>query len=154
MRDLLFSVVTPGRSACNGENMSATQQFLCMYGHGFNPALQAIYITGSPQWRMQKLASLLDKAGSDYLLTPGMGAHKLHRRKLSWSKARKICIKEGGEFFSFFCLFFLTTRFAEYRVWQTEAFLLIHIKRSIRFCYFYGNMCYKISIVHFFENMK
>ncbi|XP_032680713.1 hemolymph lipopolysaccharide-binding protein-like isoform X2 [Odontomachus brunneus] len=85
-----------GQSTCNDENLSATQKFLCMYSNGFNPALQNIYITGPPQWRMHKLTQLLDKAGSDYLLTPGMGAHKFHHRKLSWSQARKICIKEGG----------------------------------------------------------
>lgn len=47
---------------------------------------------------MQNTGNLIEKAGNDYLITPGIGAHKLHLRKLPWYKARKICIQEGGEF--------------------------------------------------------
>lgn len=47
---------------------------------------------------MQNDNNLLGKAGSDYLITPGLGAHKLHVRKLPWNKARRICIQEGGKF--------------------------------------------------------
>lgn len=34
---------------------------------------------------------------NDYLITEGIGAHKLHRRKITWNKARKLCIEEGGK---------------------------------------------------------
>jgi len=47
---------------------------------------------------MQNTANLIEKVGSDYLMTPGMGAHKLHLRKLAWNRARKVCLQEGGEF--------------------------------------------------------
>ncbi|XP_072748004.1 hemolymph lipopolysaccharide-binding protein-like [Anoplolepis gracilipes] len=58
------------------------------------PAQQIIYIYGPNQWKTQN--NLIEKAGNDYLITPGMGAHKLHLRKVLWNKARKICIQEGG----------------------------------------------------------
>lgn len=31
-----------------------------------------------------------------YVFTPGIGAHKLHFRSMSWEKARQACIREGG----------------------------------------------------------
>lgn len=62
------------------------------------PGQQIIYIYGPRQWKMQNGNNLIEKAGSDYLITPGMGAHKLHTRKLPWNHARRICIQEGGEF--------------------------------------------------------
>ncbi|XP_011341209.1 uncharacterized protein LOC105281594 isoform X2 [Ooceraea biroi] len=34
---------------------------------------------------------------NDYLITPGIGAHKLHSRKVTWNKARQACIQEGDE---------------------------------------------------------
>lgn len=60
-----------------------------------NPAQQIIYIYGPNQWKMQN--NLIEKAGNDYLITPGIGAHKLHIRNLPWNKARRICIQEGGK---------------------------------------------------------
>ncbi|GAB1862247.1 Hemolymph lipopolysaccharide-binding protein-like isoform X2 [Camponotus japonicus] len=60
------------------------------------PAQQIIYIYGPNQWKMQNNVNLIEKAGNDYLITPGIGAHKLHIGQLSWNKARKICIQEGG----------------------------------------------------------
>lgn len=62
------------------------------------PAQQIIYIYGPQQWKMQNNVNLIEKTSNDYLITPGIGAHKLHTRNLSWYKARKICIQEGGEF--------------------------------------------------------
>ena len=32
----------------------------------------------------------------DYYYTPGVGAHKLHTRAVSWNDARKMCNDEGG----------------------------------------------------------
>ncbi|XP_054001318.1 hemolymph lipopolysaccharide-binding protein isoform X1 [Hylaeus anthracinus] len=32
----------------------------------------------------------------DYIVTPGIGAHKLHTRKQNWNVARKACMDEGG----------------------------------------------------------
>ncbi|KYM76836.1 Hemolymph lipopolysaccharide-binding protein, partial [Atta colombica] len=61
-----------------------------------SPAQQIIYIYGPRQLKMQDGINLIEKAGSDYFMTPGIGAHKLHFRKLSWNKARRICIEEGG----------------------------------------------------------
>lgn len=61
-------------------------------------AQQIIYIYGPNQWKTQNNVNLIKKASSGYLITPGIGAHKLHIRQLPWNKARKICIQEGGEF--------------------------------------------------------
>ncbi|XP_043249688.1 hemolymph lipopolysaccharide-binding protein-like [Colletes gigas] len=33
---------------------------------------------------------------TDYVITPGIGAHKLHTRKQMWNVARKSCMEEGG----------------------------------------------------------
>jgi len=60
------------------------------------PARQIIYIYGPNQWKMPGSNNIVAKPGSDYLFTPGMSAHKLHVRKLSWNKARRTCIEEGG----------------------------------------------------------
>ncbi|XP_029665635.1 hemolymph lipopolysaccharide-binding protein-like isoform X1 [Formica exsecta] len=60
------------------------------------PAQQIIYIYGPNQWKTQNNVDLIEKAGNDYLITPGIAAHKLHIRKLTWNKARKACIQEGG----------------------------------------------------------
>ncbi|XP_020289442.1 hemolymph lipopolysaccharide-binding protein-like [Pseudomyrmex gracilis] len=47
-----------------------------------------IYVEGS---RAQKL-----KNRGNYLVTPGVGAHKLYLDQLSWAKARQACVQEGG----------------------------------------------------------
>ena len=33
----------------------------------------------------------------DYVITKGMGAHKLIQRKLNWDEARRACMAEGGQ---------------------------------------------------------
>nr|XP_012231493.1 PREDICTED: hemolymph lipopolysaccharide-binding protein-like [Linepithema humile] len=57
---------------------------------------QIIYVYGPQQWKTQNGVNLIEKAENDFLITPGIGAHKFHNRKLPWYKARKICIQEGG----------------------------------------------------------
>ncbi|XP_033329044.1 hemolymph lipopolysaccharide-binding protein [Megalopta genalis] len=37
---------------------------------------------------------ILDR--SDYVVTPGLGAHKIHKRRATWNEARKICLMEGA----------------------------------------------------------
>ncbi|XP_032686805.1 hemolymph lipopolysaccharide-binding protein-like [Odontomachus brunneus] len=58
---------------------------------------QIFYVYGEQQFR--KLFGGAKSAGNienDYLVTEGIGAHKLHRRKVIWNKARRTCIEEGG----------------------------------------------------------
>lgn len=38
-----------------------------------------------------------EKPRNGYLVTPGMGAHKVYRRHLSWSNAREACAEDGGK---------------------------------------------------------
>lgn len=45
---------------------------------------------GSNNTHIEKLNKL------NYLITPGIGAHKLHPRRVGWNKARRACIQEGG----------------------------------------------------------
>ncbi|XP_012537008.1 hemolymph lipopolysaccharide-binding protein [Monomorium pharaonis] len=73
--------------------LTAPGKFLNTNGN-LIPAQQIIYVYGPRQWKMQN--NIIDKTGNDYLITPGMGAHKLHIRQLPWNKARRICIQEGG----------------------------------------------------------
>lgn len=46
---------------------------------------------GSNNTHIEKLNKL------NYLITPGIGAHKLHPRRVGWNKARRACIQEGGK---------------------------------------------------------
>lgn len=87
-------------SFCETVNIfTAPGKLLSGLNGNLTPAQQIIYIYGPNQWKMQNNVNLIEKAGSGYLITPGIGAHKLHIRQLSWNKARRICIQEGGEFF-------------------------------------------------------
>ena len=43
---------------------------------------------------MKRCTSHLQR--DDYVVTKGMGAHKLNKRKVKWDEARKACIAEGG----------------------------------------------------------
>lgn len=74
---------------------------------------------------MQDSNNLIEKAGSDYLITSGMGAHKLHIRKLPWNKARRICIQEGGEFLIMILLYLMTAQS------KCSATFLPHFLRAI-----------------------
>lgn len=33
---------------------------------------------------------------NDYVITPGIGIHKIHKRKITWNEARKYCMAEGA----------------------------------------------------------
>ncbi|XP_078042724.1 hemolymph lipopolysaccharide-binding protein-like [Augochlora pura] len=33
---------------------------------------------------------------NDYIVTPGLGAHKIHKREMSWNDARLVCLMEGA----------------------------------------------------------
>ncbi|XP_014482264.1 PREDICTED: hemolymph lipopolysaccharide-binding protein-like isoform X2 [Dinoponera quadriceps] len=97
--DTTNSLQAVGKSLCDSDpNMGALQQLLCSSQNGqrMDFGQQIIYINRPPQWRTHKAVNLLDKVGSDYLVTPGIGAHKLHIRKLPWNRARRTCIQEGG----------------------------------------------------------
>lgn len=65
-------------------NYHVGQQIFYMYGEQMFKKLFAD----------NKRAGILE---NDYLVTTGMGAHKIHGRKLTWNKARKACIEEGGK---------------------------------------------------------
>ncbi|XP_011642303.1 hemolymph lipopolysaccharide-binding protein-like [Pogonomyrmex barbatus] len=80
----------------NKQNISALAEELSkkpvitMNGHNnYHVGQQIFYI-----YHSSKQSSPINKNG--YLFTSGIGAHKLHNRKLIWNKARQACIQEGG----------------------------------------------------------
>ncbi|EZA55159.1 hypothetical protein DMN91_000044 [Ooceraea biroi] len=64
--------------------------------NGNLPSPQKIIYVYGLQWNMQNAVNLIEKGRNDYLVTPGMSAHKLHVRKVTWNKARRVCLQEGG----------------------------------------------------------
>ncbi|KAL6440356.1 hypothetical protein ACFW04_003123 [Cataglyphis niger] len=66
-----------------------------MNGHNnYHVGQQVFYI-----YNEQQLKGLLPSSKerlNGYMVTPGINAHKLHPRKLTWNKARQACIQEGG----------------------------------------------------------
>ncbi|CAL1686626.1 unnamed protein product [Lasius platythorax] len=90
------SIATDTAVNALSDTFTASSKLLPGMNGNLTPAQQIIYIYGPNQWKMQNGVNLVEKAGNDYLITPGMGAHKLHTRKLPWNKARRICIQEGG----------------------------------------------------------
>ncbi|XP_076618750.1 hemolymph lipopolysaccharide-binding protein-like isoform X1 [Colletes latitarsis] len=76
--------LSPSVTTMNGENIYHANQ-------------QVFYLNWPPQsttCQQCNCTSVLTK--DDYVVAPGIGAHKLHTRKLSWNRARKSCIDEGG----------------------------------------------------------
>ncbi|XP_076643419.1 C-type lectin lectoxin-Thr1-like isoform X1 [Halictus rubicundus] len=70
----------------NGRNIYHAQQ-------------QAFYINAVPNTvfigRKGYCVSTLER--NDYVITPGIGAHKLFKHKVPWNTAREICMREGGQ---------------------------------------------------------
>ncbi|EZA52778.1 Hemolymph lipopolysaccharide-binding protein [Ooceraea biroi] len=70
-----------------------------MNGHyNYHVGQQIIYVYGQQQFKRLFTANNLEEksVGGDYLITSGIGAHKLHLRRLCWNKARQVCVHEGG----------------------------------------------------------
>ncbi|XP_019887929.1 hemolymph lipopolysaccharide-binding protein-like [Ooceraea biroi] len=71
-----------------------------MNGHyNYHVGQQIIYVYGQQQFKRLFTANNLEEksVGGDYLITSGIGAHKLHLRRLCWNKARQVCVHEGGQ---------------------------------------------------------
>jgi hypothetical protein len=80
------------------ENINNTPM-LNMTGHNnYYVGQQIIYVYGQQQFKRLFMDNILEKtSGKDYLISSGIGAHKLHEHRLNWNNARKACINEGGE---------------------------------------------------------
>ncbi|KMQ94239.1 hemolymph lipopolysaccharide-binding protein [Lasius niger] len=59
-----------------------------------NVGLEVYYIYNEEQFK--RLLPSSKERLKDYIVTPGISAHKLNPRKLTWNKARQACIQEGG----------------------------------------------------------
>ncbi|XP_014482431.1 PREDICTED: hemolymph lipopolysaccharide-binding protein-like isoform X2 [Dinoponera quadriceps] len=61
------------------------------------PRGMLFYVHDEPQFQkllpVYKHKEIIEKG---YLVTPNIGAHKFHPRKISWNNARKACNSEGG----------------------------------------------------------
>lgn len=66
-----------------------------MNGHNnYHVGQQIFYIYDEqPLKQLPNNKEILD----GYVVTPGISAHKLHPRKLTWNKARQACVQEGGK---------------------------------------------------------
>lgn len=60
-----------------------------------NVGLEVYYIYNEEQFK--RLLPSSKERLKDYIVTPGISAHKLNPRKLTWNKARQACIQEGGK---------------------------------------------------------
>ncbi|XP_072753637.1 hemolymph lipopolysaccharide-binding protein-like [Anoplolepis gracilipes] len=66
-----------------------------MNGHNnYHVGQQIFYIYNEQQFKRSLPSS--NERSDGYIVTPGISAHKLHPRKLTWNKARQACIQEGG----------------------------------------------------------
>lgn len=66
-----------------------------MNGHNnYHVGQQVFYIYNEQQFK-RPLPNNKEKL-EGYVVTPGLSAHKLHPRKLTWNRARQACIQEGG----------------------------------------------------------
>ncbi|XP_054001326.1 hemolymph lipopolysaccharide-binding protein-like [Hylaeus anthracinus] len=74
---------TPTITLNGDRNYQANQQIF--YGVGWAPWTNCV---------KPNCTNVLPR--DDYVVTPGIGAHKLHTRKLKWNAARKSCENEGG----------------------------------------------------------
>nr|XP_033329042.1 hemolymph lipopolysaccharide-binding protein-like [Megalopta genalis] len=55
----------------------------------------------------------------DYVATPGLGAHKVHKRHVTWNEARKICLMEGAHL----AILDSASEEALFKDWMNEAHL-------------------------------
>ncbi|XP_054001325.1 hemolymph lipopolysaccharide-binding protein-like [Hylaeus anthracinus] len=67
-------------------------------GHfNYQATQQIFFINGSPDTRRRRLDNCISVVHrDDYVVAAGVGAHKLHRRRLTWNHARRSCAYEGG----------------------------------------------------------
>lgn len=65
--------------------------------YNYQATQQVFFISGAPQTvskGMKNCVTYLDR--EDYTVRPGVGVHKIHKRKISWNRARKSCMEEGA----------------------------------------------------------
>nr|XP_031826783.1 hemolymph lipopolysaccharide-binding protein-like [Nomia melanderi] len=66
--------------------------------HNYQAAQQVFFISSSPnQWQKKFRTCVTQMVRDDYVITPDKGFHKLHMRKMTWNRARKSCLEEGGQ---------------------------------------------------------
>lgn len=65
--------------------------------YNYQAAQQVFFISGAPQSvtkGMKNCVTYLER--DDYTIRPGIGVHKMHKRKVNWNRARKSCMDEGA----------------------------------------------------------
>ena len=64
----------------------------------YHAAQQVFFLNGlSDMLRMAMKGCVSHVQRDDYVVTVGIGAHKLNKRKVKWDEARKACMAEGGQ---------------------------------------------------------
>ncbi|XP_033338706.2 hemolymph lipopolysaccharide-binding protein [Megalopta genalis] len=99
--ETLESVFRYPRLNRTSPNQGSSQAINMNGNYNYQAAQQVFFITGASLGSN----SLSNKGPNgcvtflerdDYVLKPGIGAYKLHRRKIRWNHARKSCVDEGG----------------------------------------------------------
>ena len=69
-----------------------------MNGHfNYHAGQQVFFVNGPPDMLHKGTKGCMSYLQrDDYVVTVGIGAHKLHKRKMKWNQARKSCMDEGG----------------------------------------------------------
>ena len=70
-----------------------------MNGHfNYHAGQQVFFVNGPPDMLRKGTKGCMSYLQrDDYVVTVGMGAHKLHKRRMKWNQARKSCMDEGGQ---------------------------------------------------------
>ncbi|XP_078051017.1 perlucin-like protein [Augochlora pura] len=76
----------PNRAACSLSDVSLNTDEIG----------KQIYVITASGKAGEKISCSPSLKRSDYVVTRGLGAHKLQRRRMSWNEARKTCLMEGA----------------------------------------------------------
>ncbi|XP_053994774.1 hemolymph lipopolysaccharide-binding protein-like [Hylaeus volcanicus] len=62
--------------------------------NNYHATQQIFYVTWSPNGSKRNCTTFVPR--DDYVLNEGIGAYKLHARRIRWNDAREACMDEGG----------------------------------------------------------
>ncbi|XP_014487787.1 PREDICTED: hemolymph lipopolysaccharide-binding protein-like [Dinoponera quadriceps] len=97
VKDLQSLVDTNLNCSAITEEMSKKLTVTMNGNSNYHVGQQIFYVYDEQQFRQlfsdSTHTEIVEKG---YLVTPNIGAHKLHPRKITWNNARRACIDEGG----------------------------------------------------------
>ncbi|XP_014480342.1 PREDICTED: hemolymph lipopolysaccharide-binding protein-like [Dinoponera quadriceps] len=91
------SVDTNFNCSAIAEEMSKKPTVTMNGNSNYHAGQQIFYVYDEQQFRkLYSDSTHTEIVEKGYLVTPNIGAHKLHPRKITWNNARRACIDEGG----------------------------------------------------------